>query len=159
MGVLWTDCRDLKGVSERLEELFGPIKKQSQPFPFESYSKFYSKEMGSGIKRCFLSFERPYPRGALHDAKLATNRLEKTFARGDGRAVNLDPGLLTPSSLVLASARSRYHRIYLGKGIYGELTLLFREKEYQPLPWTYPDYCEEGARAFFLESRPRLQQL
>jgi len=157
MGVLWTKPEDLDQIQERLELLFGPVESQSQTVQFEIYSKFYSPEMGDDVKRCFWSFEKLYPCGALTEAKLATNRLENQFSTGNKRTVNLDPGLLTLNSLVLASARPRYHRIYLGKGIYGELTLVFGEKEFQPLPWTYPDYCEEWTRTFFLEARARLE--
>jgi len=158
MGVLWTDRDDLSRVQKRLETLFGPVESESRSVPFEGYSTFYSSEMGSDIKRCFWSFEKLYPQGALSEAKLATNRLEDDFSNDNRRTVNLDPGLLTLSSLVLATARPRYHRIYLGKGIYAELTLLFQEKGFHPLPWTYPDYCEEWSRTFFLESRTLLEQ-
>jgi hypothetical protein len=31
----------------------------------------------------------------------------------------------------------------LGKGVYADLTLVYRNKEYQSLDWTYPDYRSE----------------
>jgi hypothetical protein len=158
MGVLWTDRDDLQRIHSRLETLFGPVEDQSQSVLFESYSAYYTQEMGNNINRCFWSFENPYPRGGLHEAKLTTNRLESVFLKGNKRTINLDPGLLTLSSLILATTRPRYHRIYLSKGIYAELTLIYREKEFQPLPWTYPDYREEWTRNFFLESRARLER-
>jgi hypothetical protein len=158
IGVLWTDRNDLQRVHSRLETLFGPVEDQSQSVPFDRYSLHYTPEMGNDINRCFWSFENPYPRGSLHEAKLTTNRLESIFSKGNRRTINLDPGLLTLSSLVLATTRPRYHRIYLGKGIYAELTLIYREMDFQPLPWTYPDYREAWTRSFFLESRARLER-
>jgi hypothetical protein len=54
--------------------------------------------------------------------------------------VNIDPGLLLPERLVLATTKAGSHRPYLGQGIYADVTLVFHKKTYQPLWWTYPDY-------------------
>jgi hypothetical protein len=50
--------------------------------------------------------------------------------------------LLTLENFVLATGKDRAHRIYLGDGIFGDLTLVFREGTYSPLQWTYPDYAD-----------------
>ena len=54
--------------------------------------------------------------------------------------MNLDPGLLSLGKLILASTKDNAQRIPLRDGIYAEVTLIYREKSYRPLPWTYPDY-------------------
>ena len=54
--------------------------------------------------------------------------------------MNIDPGYLTLFQLVLASAKPFSHRIYLDRGIWAEVTLLFRDGTFETLPWTYPDY-------------------
>ena len=41
------------------------------------------------------------------------------------------------------------HRIYLSKGVYADLTLIFKKGTYTPLNWTYPDYADAEMIALF----------
>ena len=50
--------------------------------------------------------------------------------------------------LVLATGKNFAHRIYIGKCIYADLTLIYQKNGYQPLPWTYPDYAHGSIRHF-----------
>ncbi len=47
---------------------------------------------------------------------------------------------MTLSTFVLATTKAHAHRIYLGRGIYAEATLLFENGAWRAQPWTYPDY-------------------
>ncbi|RLE07750.1 DUF4416 domain-containing protein, partial [Candidatus Aerophobetes bacterium] len=39
------------------------------------------------------------------------------------------------------TTKNQQHRLYLGDGIYGEVTLRYRRgKGFEPWQWTYPDY-------------------
>lgn len=145
----------------RLKRKFGPVELKSPVLPF-NYTDYYEKEIGRDIKRQFLSFQRLIDPGALADIKLFTNRLEEScrdralaLSREDspGRPINLDPGYLASSKLVLASTKDYYHRIYLGKGIYAEVTLRYVKGGFEPLPWTYPDYRSKEYIDFFTETR------
>ena len=80
--------------------------------------------------------------------KLITNFIESDLSTGGARRVNLDPGYMDAARVVLASTKDHAHRILLGKGIYGEVTLLYRDGAFRPLPWTYPDYREAATLAF-----------
>ncbi|OPX20432.1 MAG: hypothetical protein BZ151_03750 [Desulfobacca sp. 4484_104] len=42
---------------------------------------------------------------------------------------------------MLATGKNYVHRLYLDQGIYGDLTLVYQQGRFQPLPWTYPDYA------------------
>ncbi|MCK5656556.1 MAG: DUF4416 family protein, partial [Deltaproteobacteria bacterium] len=35
---------------------------------------------------------------------------------------------------------------YLSSGIYADLTLIYSDRDYRPLAWTYPDYAEPKVR-------------
>ena len=62
---------------------------------------------------------------------------------GDSRGIrvaNIDPGYLEPSKLVLYSTKNFSHRIYVGNGIFAEVTLIYEHGDFKFLPWTYPDY-------------------
>ncbi|MBI4006928.1 MAG: DUF4416 family protein, partial [Planctomycetes bacterium] len=69
------------------------------------------------------------------------------------RPINLDPGYISEAKLVLASTKDFSHRIYLGKGIYAEVTLQYRNEQYESLPWTFPDYRTQQYQQFFLRVR------
>jgi len=59
--------------------------------------------------------------------------------------------------VVLASTKDAGHRVAIGPGIYAEATLHFAHGEFQPWPYTYPDYAGADARAFFTRVRARLR--
>ena len=156
IGVLFGGEGDISTAERLVSLLYGPVFRRSNTVPFRTFSDHYEREMGKEINRCFWAFKPPFPRGALAEAKLGTNRIERRLAREGNRGINLDPGLLTPEALILATTKPHYHRIYLSKGIYGELTLLYQRKEFDVMPWTYPDYREQWARSFFKGVRDEL---
>jgi hypothetical protein len=92
--------------------------------------------------------------------KLQTNDWEAEYARqgrhDDPRPLNLDPGYLTPAKLVLASTKDHAHRIYLARGIYAEVTLSFKDRQWRAHPWTFPDYRRADYQQFFSECRQRV---
>ena len=65
---------------------------------------------------------------------------------------------MTLATFVLATTKDHGHRIYLGQGIYGEVTLTYRQHDWRPWPWTYPDYCTEAYRRILREIRALLAQ-
>jgi hypothetical protein len=140
---------------ERLVECFGPIDLRSPLFPFAA-TDYYEKEMGPALKRGFLSFERLVPPDGLSAIKLQTNVLEgeiRAALAADYRVVNLDPGILTSSALIMATAKNFAHRVPLSGGIYAHLELLFTKTGVKTLDWTYPDFRGEGYQNFFLDVR------
>ncbi|MEW6358916.1 MAG: DUF4416 family protein [Planctomycetota bacterium] len=82
-----------------------------------------------------------------------SNSFERANGEGAIRPINLDPGYLTLSKVVLATAKDYSHRLYLGRGIYAEVTLHYQKGEFVAWPWTYPDYKTEGYHAFFRKLR------
>jgi hypothetical protein len=124
-----------------LSRKFGSIDYVSPRLDFR-YTDYYTAEMGSGLQRQFLSFKKPIAPGDLVRIKRWCNTVEqRCFSSGGNRGVNIDPGYLTLSKLVLATTKDHQHRLYLGKGIFAEVTLRFRNKTFMKWDWTYPDYC------------------
>lgn len=145
-------------VLTALEERFGPADSISDELPFD-FTAYYDRELGAPITRRFLSFARLVPQDDLVAAKLATNALETRLAAPDGRRlVNCDPGLLTQERLVLATGKNFTHRIYLGQGLYADLTLVFQAGSWQTLPWTFPDYAVAPLRDILTAIRDRYRQ-
>lgn len=139
----------------RLEEIFGSADARSPRCAFD-LTDYYEKQMGPGLARMFLSFDRLIRPEDLSDIKLRTNALEREVQvhfHEERRIVNLDPGYLTSAALVMATAKDFSHRIPLQKGIYAHLEFLFHQNGHQSLSWTYPDLRGDRYKAFFLEVR------
>ncbi len=139
---------------------FGPICLESQPFDFIE-TEYYRTTMGDDLKKTFLAFRQLVPPDSLAPTKVLTNTAEQAYAAQHPsdvpRPINLDPGLISESKLILASTKDHAHRIYLGQGIYGELTLQFRHRAWQPCDWTYPDYRRADFQEFFTACREYLR--
>lgn len=137
---------------EYLKKEFGPVAILADPFEFD-FTSYYDDEMGPGIVRSFCLFENLVEQDALVWAKLITNEIEKNFLHNDKRAVNIDPGLLTASRLVLATGKQAPHRVYLGRKVFADLTLLYESGKFLPMKWTYPDYQASRTLDFLSDAR------
>jgi hypothetical protein len=116
--------------------------------PFD-HTAYYAAEFGEGLKRRFVAFEELVHPGKLAEIKLLTNALEMEWVLEGKRRINIDPGYISHSKLVLATTKNHAHRIYLGQGIYAEVTLHFRDGAFRAWPWTYPDYASSPLIAIF----------
>ncbi|MCH6545716.1 MAG: DUF4416 family protein, partial [Deltaproteobacteria bacterium] len=85
----------------------------------------------------------------LAEIKISSQELESGYlwVKGGkkGRQVNIDPGYLAASKMVLATTKDASHRIYLGSGIYGEAALMFRHTAHFS-PMTIPTRITVGLR-------------
>jgi len=158
MGVLSSDEGRHPELFSLLEKQFGPILDTSEAVPF-TFTDYYDQEMGARPQRFFLVFGNLYDPSLLAEAKLITNRIEEQFKKDGGRTLNLDPGLLSADSLILATTKNRSHRIPLQKGIYAEVTLYYEKGELKTLPWTYADYRSEEFRLLFKRYRSEYMTL
>jgi hypothetical protein len=153
-GLLLADPSLLEQVQPALQSIFGKLDCRSEVRPWH-WSTYYAREMGEQLWRCWMSFATLAPPDELVHWKLATNELEHQLAREGRRVVNADPGYIAALKLVLASTKDAPHRIYLAKGIYAEVTLVFERGNFVPLPYTYRDYAEDTTRNFFAGVRSR----
>jgi hypothetical protein len=136
-----------------LEDKFSGIALISTPYDFSRFTDYYQSEMGQDLKKQFIVFNGLVDPIELVMAKITTNLVEKDFIRNDCRMINLDPGYITQAKLVLATTKNYSHRIYLGRGIYGDVHMHFQKGRYRPNPWTYPDYESEINVEFFSKVR------
>lgn len=155
LGMLASITEEFQVVRELAIRRFGPIEFQSDLFPFDA-THYYDRELGTPIQKQFLSFARLIDPDDLVAIKCFTNELEELRTRERAtqhRPVNLDPGYLDAARLVLATTKDRAHRIYLGQGIYAEVTLLYESGAWRALPWTYPDYAAATYHPFLEQVR------
>jgi hypothetical protein len=131
---------------------FGPIDYQSDLLPFD-YTDYYTREFGPGLLRQIVAFGNLIRAESLTEVKRTTNELELTWAMEGRRRVNLDPGYVSLGKLVLATTKDYSHRIYLGQGIYAEVTLRYEHGHFRAWEWTYPDYASARYLEIFGEIR------
>jgi hypothetical protein len=155
MSLITKDENIRRQAMEALKGDFGEMDLVSEQFPFD-FTDYYRSEMGDNLFRHFITFTPLISRDTLPDIKLTTNRLEEKFTDSAGnRRINIDPGYLSQAHIVLATTKGYAHRPYLAKGIYADLTLIYRNKSFQPLDWTYPDYKQKRTVQLFNEIRMR----
>lgn len=155
IGIIYREEIFLEEAIFHLRDIFGRTDLESESFIFD-VTDYYNKEMGGGLRRKFFSFERLIFPEELSDIKIKTNEIEeslKSEAKSNGRVVNIDPGILSATSLIMATTKNYSHRIPLKNGIYAHLEFLFRKNSIQYLEWTYPDMRKEEYADFFLKAR------
>ena len=153
-GVL-TSREELMGeVKDNLHSGFGQFDFQVGPIPFD-FTDYYDREMGKPISRFFFSFRELVSPDLLARVKVFTNQIEEKYALQGNRRVNLDPGLISLKRLILASTKDNGRRVPLSLGIYGEITLVFIDGAFKPVPWTYPDYRS----AEYLEVMKKIREI
>ncbi|MBS3736518.1 MAG: DUF4416 family protein [Candidatus Bipolaricaulota bacterium] len=157
-GLLTSRPEIFSSVEEELRAEFGPADLESELIPFD-FTDYYSEEMGEDIKRKFISFEELIDPGDIADIKLNTNEAEEEFSEELDvdlpRPINIDPGYVGQSKMVLATTKNYSHRIYIRSGIYAEVTFQYKDGSFRALQWTYPDYRSEEYLEFFERVRTR----
>jgi len=126
-----------------LEKEFGDIDYLSRTLDFDKYTYFYNEEMGHKLQGKLVSFVHLIHPSELAEIKLKTNKLEMDFAVEGKRKINIDPGYIHHTQFVLASTKHWANRIYIGRGINAEVTLMFLNGAFRPLEYTYPNYKDK----------------
>ena len=146
-------------AAAEMSKSFSPVDIKSEVMDFD-LTDYYDRQMGAPLYRQFVSFAGQADPASLARVKLRTNEIEAEFARrfeAVSRPINLDPGYVGSSKLVLASMKSFSHRVYLDLGVYAEVTLLYRSGRWEELEWTFPDYASGRYDAFLIAARDGLR--
>ena len=154
IGLILKEKKIVRTVAEELIHTFGWVDLMSPWLPFD-FTTYYQAEMGRPLFRRLLAFGSLIEQTALAGIKLKTNAIEKKWSHNEKRQINLDPGYLLAERFVLATGKNFAHRIYLEKGIYADLTLVYRQGGFHPLPWTYPGYRQNDIQGFLTQIRSK----
>jgi hypothetical protein len=156
IGLITKEKKLFKEAACDLTESFGQVEMVSSWLPF-NYTDYYESEMGVPLFRRVLAFKHLVEQTALPEIKTVTNSLEEKYSKDNKRQLNIDPGYLLLERFVLATGKNYSHRIYIGKKIYADLTLIFQKGDFQALPWTYPDYADRDLLDFLGKVRNKLR--
>ena len=157
IGLIYAKDSELGSCEDHLQNVFGSIETISPEYNFD-ITDYYESEMGKGLKRRFISFERLINADELAEVKRLTNVIEINYSRNLGRSINLDPGYLDMDKFVLASAKYGRQKIYLSKGIYADPTLYFFKKAFHAHDWSFPDFSKGIYDDYFILVRRHYKQ-
>ncbi len=158
VGSLFSASDIFDSAEPLLKKHFGEALFKSSSLPW-NFSEYYNNELQPPLFRNFLFFKDIVDPPSLVDAKLATIEIESRFSINGRRSINLDPGYLTLAKVVLASRKNYSHRINLGKGVFAELELFYKDGRFNPMPYTYYDYRDETFKALFERARQLMKKL
>ncbi|GAB4240144.1 MAG: DUF4416 family protein [Acidobacteriota bacterium] len=162
-AVAWAREGRCEAAEVRLTGLVGPLVLCSPVYCFSEFSSYYDAELGGRVWKYLVAADRLVRADELVTIKLATEEIEAEFRRtpeaGGGRTVNIDPGYVNGWQVVLATVKNHGHRLYLGRGIFGEVTLRYVRGRFEGLPWTYPDYLSEPVQHALEAFRRRYLEL
>jgi len=153
-GVFLKDRGLIETLINELAERLGPIDIISQWFTFD-YTSYYESEMGAPLFRRMLAYKNLIEQMDLVRIKNITNDIELKYSKNGKRSANIDPGYMLCERFVLATGKNYTHRIYIGDGIYADLTLIYQKSGFKKLPWTYPDYYDEKMFSYLKNVREK----
>ena len=130
---------------------------RSELYRFSDFSSYYDSETGGEVWKYLAGAEGVLsPEEIVRIKRVVEGIQERFLFESDGtvcRQVNIDPGYINGWQVVLASVKNFTHRIYLGRGVYAETTLLYQKGAFQSLPWTYADYASRPVQEFLKMAR------
>jgi hypothetical protein len=142
-GVLYPDEWWWQWVLQALSPIWGEPERISDAFPFDKTD--YYHDIAPVLYRRFISFPGLRNGDELvrwkKESGLVEQRSSLAREERDIRAVNIDPGYINGARLVLASTKDHAHRIYLTEGIFAEVTMRYRFKQWVAFDYTFPDFA------------------
>jgi len=159
VGALYKDEECFDSALKMLKDLFGDTLYESLPTIWR-YSDYYNEELGSPLKRRFIFFKRQISQDAPPEIKKDVMSIEAKLSKDGKRTINLDPGYMTLSKVVLSTRKDYSHRVCIGNGLFAEVTLIYSRKSgFEPTRFTYPDYRSPETLALFNKMRETLKGL
>jgi hypothetical protein len=147
----------VQNIMEILQQQWGPVDLDSDWFDFD-HSDYYENEFGQNLKKKYISFENLLTIDSVPDYKIWSNSVEDQYASNANRSVNIDPGYIADAKLILATTKNLAHRIYIGKNMYADQQLIFRNHTFWPMPWTFADMKQDASIQFFNRVRKKYQE-
>ncbi len=150
-AVLTADRELLDGVIADLEVHLGRCDFRGAWHSF-SHSSYYEAEMGRGLWRCMVGFERLVPGWEASRFKEWTLAVEEKYSEGGKRSVNCDPGYVDNLKVTLVSGKPGGHKVSVAQGVWVDY-LLWYNKGWQAFPWAFPDFRDGTYFDDFLKMR------
>ena len=138
-AILYQDREDFDTVIPELTKIYSSIDYQGEFFPFVE-TDYYESEMGKGLQRGVISFEKLIHPDQLAASKIKSREFEDALRKNGNRRINVDIGYMDMFKVVLASFKGRSNKIYLSDGVWADMIMYFEEGDYKTFMWGFPDF-------------------
>lgn len=131
-----------QNVIDALEKTWGPIRHKGRLFAFDR-TNYYEPEMGDGLFRGVVSFERTIPAETIAHEKMCSNALEQELSGNpltSMRNVNIDIGYMDLDKVVLPSYKRGPYKLYAGEGVWLDMLLTYSKGAFHPTKWAFEDF-------------------
>lgn len=153
LGILSSPENNVRDILELLDGEFGRRYQDIPPYEFD-FTDYYEKELGSPLKRRWYIYESLFDPSKITARKNTAISVEEQYQDSDGnRRFNIDPGYVTGAKFVLSSRKNYSNRVYMGNGVYTEVTLRFEGGQWREMPNTYPEFKEQEQRKWLKKAR------
>ncbi|OQX90265.1 MAG: hypothetical protein B6D57_04055 [Candidatus Coatesbacteria bacterium 4484_99] len=142
IAVVFSKSINIDKCIEIVIENIGETVVCSKPYDFNRYTSYYTDEMGEGLTKIMMLIKGYFNPHHLANLKKETMSIENHYRVGGARKLNIDPGYITPSKLVLATHKDYAGAIALLEGINAIVELIYHGGTYRELLWTYRDYSD-----------------
>lgn len=147
-AVMYPNEESLSKSISFLEKEFGKIKSKSEPYDF-TFTHYYESEFGSELKKIIIIFGKTIEKKELIQIREKTGEIESELSQNNNRTVNIDPGYISKTELVLATKKGKDFKELLGNGIYAHKVLEFKNGEIITFRHTFADYRTDKNFEFF----------
>lgn len=147
-GIMFSDRGMLNNAVRDLTGLYGAATDESQEYGFDRFTSYYEKEMGKGLLKKLIVFNSRIGDSDLARIKNEAARIENAYSVRGRRKVNIDPGYISESKVVLASLKGRDFKKSLGNGVYAHEIFRAEKGILKPYFHTFKDYLEKDIISF-----------
>jgi hypothetical protein len=145
---MYSKEEDFSKALSVLEEEYGQVFESCPEYDF-SFTDYYEQEFGKNLKKRIVVFEKDVSKEDLAAIREKTGEIEKELSLGGKRTVNIDPGYISSSELVLATKKFRQFKEDIGGGVYAHKVLEFKGDDVVMFKHTFADYKLDRNIEFF----------
>ena len=127
---------------KQLISIYGEVLEETEPYDF-NYTHYYDSEMGKGLKKIFLLFNKEISMKDLISIKYKITELEDEYSVDKGRRINIDPGTINNNGLWLATWKGKGFKEYIGNEVWAHKVLEFKNNKVFDFYHTFKDYKEK----------------
>jgi hypothetical protein len=138
-AIMYSDSEDLDSVLITLKREFGEILMQGMEYDF-NFTTYYENEFGKDLKKRLIIFDKNISKKDLVKVRIRTGEIEEEFSESEKRKVNIDPGYISKTELVLGTMKQRSFKEDLGQGVYAHKVVSFLDQEIEFFRHTFADY-------------------
>ena len=155
MAVMNSNEEQFTEVVSILTNEFGKLILKSKPYDF-NFTDYYEREFGKNLRKVILIFEKTVEKHDLILIRIKTGEIENQLVEKNKRTVNIDPGYISETELVLATKKAKPWKEFLGNEVYVHKILEFKQDQLITFNHTFKDYKQDKNQAFLKEARSSL---